>query len=76
MMCGTDKLHTVSTHTAELSVVPLVAVETHLMFRDNYLMLGCGDKPEGGVSVEDHNSCSPGGILLLLINLMTYTHTL
>lgn len=37
-------------------------------------MLGCWDKPEGGVgSVEDDNRFSPGGSLLPLI--MTYWHS-
>lgn len=53
-------------------MVPLV-VETDLMFGNNYLMLACGDKPEGGVIVEDNNSCSPGE--LLLITPMTYWHS-
>lgn len=53
-------------------MVPLVAVESDLMFTDNYFMLGCGDESEGGVSVEDHNSCS---LLLLFITIMAYIYS-
>lgn len=69
IVCITDKLHI---HTTQLSMASLV-VETDLMFWGNYLMLGRGDKPEGGVSVveDDGSSCS-GGLPLLLITLMTY----
>lgn len=72
MLCVGDKLHN---RTTELPVASLV-VETDLMFGGNYLMLGCRDKPEDGVRVvEDHNSCCSGGLLLLLITLMTYRHS-
>lgn len=53
----------------------LLVVETDLMFRDNYLILGCRDKPEDGVSGQDNNSRNPGGLVLLLITLMTYWHS-
>lgn len=51
-------------------MVPLVMNSS-----DNYLMLGCGDKPEGGISVEDVNSFGPGGLLLLFITAMMYWHS-
>lgn len=55
--------------TLQISMVP------DLMFGDNYLMIGCVDKPEGGISVGDDNSSSPGGLVLLLITIMTYWHS-
>lgn len=43
------------------------------MLRHNYLLLQLGDRSEGGVSVvEDDGSFSSGGLLLLLITLMTH----